>query len=74
MFGPDEIKKAISDDLKTDITVPDGHKVALVTFVNTDKIEVALATKIDEHWSVELLANHSWSGNNQIGAISKLTW
>lgn len=74
LFDADSIKKAISDDLKTDLTIPNDHKGALIMFVNTNKVEVALATKINNHWSVDLLAQHEWTGDNEIGAISKITW
>ena len=74
MFDTDSIKHAIESDLNTDVTVPDGHKVALVTFINSDKAEIALATKLSDHWSVQLIANHSWTGDNQVGVISKITW
>lgn len=74
MFGPDDIKKAIADDLNTDITIPNGHKAALVTMVNTDKAELAFATKVNDHWSVELIGDHTWTGDNKAGFISKVTW
>lgn len=74
MFDPDSIRKAITEDLNHDITIPDGHRGALVTFINTDKAEIALATKINEHWRVELIGSHEWTGNNEIGLISKVTW
>lgn len=73
-FGPDEIKKAVAEKLATDITIPDNHKVALVTFINNDKAEVAIATKVNDNWSVDLLGSHSWTGENKIGFISKMTW
>lgn len=74
MFSPDDIKKAVLADLTQDVTVPEGHKAALVTFFNTDKAEVAFATKLSDHWDVQLIASHTWTGDNQIGAISKITW
>jgi len=60
--------------LSTDVTIPDGHRGALVTFTNTNMVEVALATKLNEHWSVDFVASHAWTGDNEVGAISKITW
>lgn len=74
MFSPDDVKKAITDALNTDITIPEGHRAALVTFVNTDKAELAFAQKINDQWSVELVADHNWTGGNDVGFISKVTW
>jgi hypothetical protein len=73
-MDPEDIKKQISDLLSQDITIPDGHKGALVTFVNLDKVEVALATKVTNTWSVELVASHDWTGGNSAGVMSKYTW
>lgn len=74
LFNADAIKKAITDDLNTDVSIPDGHRGALITMINSNKAEIAVATKINDHWSVELLGSHDWTGDNQIGAISKVTW
>lgn len=74
IFPPDEIKKRISADLNTDITIPSGHRGALVTFINNESAEIALATRIKDNWDVELLGKHDWTGDNQFGVISKLTW
>lgn len=74
MFSTDQIKQAIQQNLNTDINVPDGHKAALVTFINTDKAELAFAIKVNDKWSVDLIASHEWTGNNEVGVISKVTW
>lgn len=74
MFSPEELKQKISEDLSTDISVPPGHKVAIVSIINGDKAEIALAAKFNEHWQVKLLESHEWTGNNEIGFISKVTW
>ena len=42
--------------------------------INNDKAEIALAYKVNNSWSVDLLAQHDWTGGNQVGLISKLTW
>lgn len=75
MFSPQEIKKTVADHLDTDLTIPGHHRTAIVTFINNDKAEIAIANKlVDDHWDVELIANHTWTGDNEIGFISKITW
>jgi len=73
-FSPDAIKKAISDALNTDINIPSGHKGALVAMVTETGTQLAIAAKVNDKWSVELTGKHSWSGDNQVGFISKVTW
>jgi hypothetical protein len=73
MFSPAEIKKAVQDNLK-ESDIPEGHKVALVTIVNNKRAEVTLATKINDHWNIQLLASHDWTGDTKAGVISKVTW
>lgn len=71
----EEIKKAISESLSTDISVPAGHKGALVTMITSSGAQLAVATRVNDKWSVELIGKHDWSGDdNTIGLISKLTW
>ncbi len=74
IFDEDSIKKAIQSSLESDITIPADHRAALVTLINNDKAEIALAYKVNNNWSVDLLAQHDWTGGNQVGLISKLTW
>lgn len=71
---PDALKKAISESLATSIDVPAGHRAALVTYVDTNRARIALATKVNDVWSVELLAEHTWTGGNQAGVVAKATW
>jgi hypothetical protein len=74
------IRNAISKDLTTDVTIPDGHRGALITYANLDHIEVAMATKIVSNdkfeWDVEFIASHEWTGQhqNEVGVLSKITW
>jgi len=73
-FSPESVKAAVSQMLAQSVTIPDGHQGALVTFANLDHIDVALATKIKEGWSVELIGSHAWTGENQLGVTSTVTW
>lgn len=73
-LSADALKKAIADTLGTSVDVPAGHRAALVTYVDTAKARIALATRVNDIWSVELLADHAWTGDNQAGVIIKATW
>jgi hypothetical protein len=73
------VHSAIVQALETDITIPDGHRGALVTFANLDHLEIALATRLPDvkgaTWSVEFVGQHEWTGDgNAVGVRSKLTW
>lgn len=74
MFTPDELKKVVSDNLNTDITIPDGHRGALVTVADGEKVLVVAGFKIKDNWEVEIMGKHDWHGDNQVGVVSKLTW
>lgn len=74
MFGSDEIKAIAQKSLNEDINIPDNHKGALVTVVNTDKVEIVSAIKINDHWTAEIVASHQWTGSNDIGFVNKVTW
>lgn len=74
MFSPEEVKQKIQEALNQDVHIPDGHRAALVTFINTDRAEAAFAVKVKDSWHIELLASHSWTGQNEVGVINKLTW
>lgn len=73
-LSPEALKQAIAQTLSTSVDVPAGHRAALVTYVDTDRARIALATRINDTWSVELLADHEWTGDNTAGAIIKATW
>lgn len=74
MFSPDQIRDSIAKALDTDITIPSGHRGALVTMITDDGAQLAVATRINDNWSVELAGKHEWTGDNQVGFISKITW
>lgn len=73
-LSPAALKSAVTDFLNQDAAVPDGHSGALVAVVNLDKVEVVLATKITAGWTVNVVASHAWSGDNQFSVLSKTTW
>jgi len=73
-LSPDALKAAVHHYLTTDPEVPEGHQGALVAVVNLDRVEVVLATKVTEGWTLNVLASHTWSGDNQFSVLSKTTW
>lgn len=74
MFGPDEIKKLVADNLNSDVTIPDGHKGAIATVITDEHAVIVGAVKVNDHWNVEIFGSHSWKGDNQAGVVSKITW
>lgn len=73
-LSPDALKQAIAQTLNTSVDIPAGHRAALVTCIDTNQAKIALATRLDDTWSVELLADHSWTGDNQAGILVRATW
>jgi hypothetical protein len=72
---PDKLKRAISDYVtRNPVALPEGQKGAFVTVINLDKIEVAVVTRLADGWTVELLASHAWSGDNQFSVLSHVAW
>jgi hypothetical protein len=69
-----DVISTIKEKLNTDINIPDGHKGALITYINNNRAELAIATKINEHWQVNLIGSHDWTGGNEVGFLSKVTW
>lgn len=79
-FDPLTIRKAIADALADDVTIPEGHRGAAVVFANGEKIQTALATRVQKgdtlEWDVGLVVAHSWTGEhaNTFGVVNKITW
>jgi hypothetical protein len=73
-LAPDKLKKAIANMLDRETVLPEGQRGAFVTVVNLDRIEVAVVAKVAEGWSVDLVASHAWTGENQFSVLSKVTW
>ncbi len=73
-LSADALKSAVSDFLNQEAVVPDGHTGALVAVVNLNRVDVALATKIADNWTINVVGSHAWSGENQFSVLSKTTW
>ena len=74
MFTQNYIKDIVKRDLDNDITIPSGHKGALVTVIDINGAHITLATKIKDNWDVQVIGKHDWTGENDIGVMSKVTW
>lgn len=72
------LKSAVHDMLTSGVEVPDDAKGATFVMINHDKVEVVVATKLVRTekvaWDVNVVASHEYSGENQIGVLSKITW
>lgn len=73
-LSPEALKAAVHSYLTTDVEVPEGHNGAVVVVVNLDKVETVVATKLADNWSLNVVASHAWSGENQFSVLSKTTW
>jgi len=79
-LSQDALKAAIAHDLNTNITIPDGHRGAVVVFANKDTIETAIAGKVLEKgslvWTVGAVYSHDWTGAHAdtMGTVSTITW
>ena len=74
MFSPEEIKLITQKALATDVTIPEGHNGAVVVIADLTKVQIVSAIKINNAWTVSAVAEHTWTGDNNVGVISKLTW
>lgn len=74
VFDEAAIKAHVAAALATDTDIPAGHRGALVSVIDMDKASIAIATKVNDHWEVEIVAEHKWTGDNAAGAIIKATW
>lgn len=74
VFNEDSIKTAIAKELSTNINIPDNHRAAMVAYIDNDKAQIALASKINDRWRVELIGEHEWIGDNKVGAIVTGSW
>src|SRR5262249_262075 len=67
-LGLEAVRKAIADNLNSDVNIPDGHQGSAVVFANGEKIETAVATKVLKNdkfeWDVGTVVSHRWTGDH----------
>jgi len=73
-LAPDAIKAMAAMYVANSPTIPDEHTGALVAIVNIDHIEIAVATRMGQSWTVNLAARYAWSGERKLEATIKKTW
>lgn len=74
MFDDATLKAVVTKALTADITIPNGHNGALVVMVDSGRVQLVTAAKINEHWQVEAVVTHDWHGGTDVQAVSKVTW
>lgn len=74
-FTPDELKKAVSDTLNSSVSIPSGHRGAVVAFVDDAGLRIAVATKIGDSWTVGSMVQwHDHEDGLSVGATIMKTW
>jgi len=74
IFGPDQLDamvKTIPSDL------PDGHTNAIVGGVDQNGVQVVAGFKKDvgsSTWQAQGAFEHTWAGDNQVGARLIVSW
>jgi hypothetical protein len=71
VFSDEQLKKIIADTLPAD--AKPGEKV-VVAAVNSEGVKVVASFKLKEHWELQAAAEHTWAGNDAVGAKVLLRW
>lgn len=53
MFSQEELNKLVTERLNNNITIPNGHKGALFTYVDTSGVQFGAAVKNSNGWQIE---------------------
>lgn len=73
-LSPEALKAHVVDLLAQQPNIPSSHHGALVAVVNLDYVQMTIATRIDDQWTVQLTTRQAWHGEATIeGQITK-TW
>lgn len=71
MFSQEALSKIVAETMPTD--AKPGEKVVIGT-VNQDGVQVVASFKLKEKWELQAVAQHKWSGENNVGAKVLLRW
>lgn len=74
IFDQEALNAAVQKALSAPDAVPDGHKAALVTAVDSSGVRVVAAAKVGEHWRIESTVEHPWQGGLEGGISIRATW
>jgi hypothetical protein len=73
-LSPDALKAHVADLLAQQPNIPPTHHGAMVAVVNLDYVQITIATRTDDTWTVALTTRKAWHGDAVIqGQITK-TW
>lgn len=69
IFSPQQLSDIVSSTLAAS-AVPDGHKNAVIAGVDQDGAHVVAAFKLGskDQWEFNGAFEHTWEGDNQVGA------
>jgi hypothetical protein len=73
-LSPTALKAHVVTLLEQDGTIPVGHQGALVAVVNLDHVQITIATRVGDSWTVQLTARKQWQGDAKIEGTIKTTW
>jgi hypothetical protein len=73
-LSPEALKAHVVDLLAQQPNIPSSHHGALVAVVNLDYIQIAVATKLNDTWSVQLTGTQAWTGDRTIEGQIRGTW
>lgn len=69
MFGPEELRRSVQESLNSaTITIPNGHKSALVAFADKNGIRTAFATRTGNGWQLTTQFQFSPGKSDKISA------
>lgn len=54
--------------------IPEGKTGALVAVVDIAHVQIAVATRIKDDWTVELKGTYPWGGDPKVEVTVKATW
>ncbi len=75
IFSADALKKVTDETIK-DANLPDGHTNAVVFGVDEEgaKVVAHFVLGKNDHWSLDGVYQHEWSGDNKIGGDVAFSW
>ena len=73
-LSPEALTAHVIGLLEQEGAIPKEHRGALVAVVNLDYVQIAVATKLTDTWSVALTIRQEWHGDAVIEGQIKRSW
>lgn len=70
-FSHDQLQRIVDETLPADAKL--GEKVVVGT-IDQNGVQVMASFKLKQHWELQAVARHEWSGNDVVGAKVLLRW